>query len=400
MNVRNFVLLMVIIPLFSSFFKLKNYSYLTRQDSSLIGVGNGIVDNNFIGGIYQCNLSLYNEYNATKRRPGIVVKNVQQLINAISNSQVNDFIYLDDKIVFNLSGYENIKIPKGLTLASGRGVNKSKGALILTNTLKTWPLFITTGNDITFKGLRIQGPDGSYVNPAIIQRLKSVKLDGQNPITKTAEAKMKTYGVGNSRAIVVQNKNVTIENCEIYNWTHAGIGVLQGGEANIIFNYIHDNRRYGLGYGILLDKGFALVKANLFRNNRHAISGSGALGSGYTATFNIVLPNEDDISHQFDMHGGKDRKDGTSSAGEKIEILNNLIFYNKNPGILIRGVPSKASDILRNVFVKFSSIGKFKFAVLTVPGYSTQSSDSSFAFKQVNNLGNISYKNNTFLILK
>src|SRR5690606_13612736 len=140
---------------------------------------------------------------------------------------------------------------------------------------------------------------------------------------------IQTYGIPNSKGILISHKNVEIENCEIYNWSHAAIFVDNAGSAEIHHNYIHHNQRIGLGYGVMVE-GFANITANIFDYNRHAIAGSGVPGSGYSAEFNIALQNSSDQGHIFDMHGGKDRKDGTNIAGKSVSIKNNLFYLKSN----------------------------------------------------------------------
>jgi hypothetical protein len=51
------------------------------------------------------------------------------------------------------------------------------------------------------------------------------------------------------------------------------------------------------------------------------------------------------------MHGGRDRKDGTTIAGTRIEIHNNT-FQAPTTAVAIRGVPQERCDIHHNWFAK------------------------------------------------
>ncbi len=57
------------------------------------------------------------------------------------------------------------------------------------------------------------------------------------------------------------------------------------------------------------------------------------------------------LSHCFDMHGGRDRKDGTDIAGTSIEIYHNTFRAPQTP-VVIRGVPQEKCDVHHNWFRK------------------------------------------------
>jgi len=316
-----------------------------------------VYNGNYIGGYTKGDINsglFYDGNNVIKKN---IVKNTSQLLAALESLKgPQGIIYLDDNSVFDLSGLENVTLPEGITLLSGRGINGSKGALIYSNALKTNPLFTTGGNGVSLIGLRLQGPDPYIIHPQGIQKfIPRQRLDQvDNEVIKKISAKTKRnliYGIGNSRAIEVKHLNVTIENCEIYGWSHAGISV-KGGSANVKYNYIHSNQRLGLGYGIMIDKGNANVIANIFKDNRHAIAGTGNIGTSYVAEFNILYANKVEQGHQFDMHGGRDRGDNTNIAGEKVDIRSNIVMYEKGPSVLIRGNPQKTSVVEDNLFIR------------------------------------------------
>jgi hypothetical protein len=89
------------------------------------------------------------------------------------------------------------------------------------------------------------------------------------------------------------------------------------------------------------------IIANRFDHGRHYIASSGAPGSGYEAAWNLVGPNA--ISHHFDMHGGRDRGDGTDIAGDWLRIHHNT-FRGRHRPVVIRGVPSQGAEIHHNWF--------------------------------------------------
>jgi len=88
-----------------------------------------------------------------------------------------------------------------------------------------------------------------------------------------------------------------------------------------------NNQRNGLGYGVSHGYGkniSSLVECNLFDYNRHSIAGTGVPGNSYEARNNVELGAS--LSHNFDMHGGKGRRDGTDIAGTKILIHHNTFM--------------------------------------------------------------------------
>ena len=344
-----------------------------------------IVDGNYIGGHYKANVNNYRVYRSDHKGSGQVVKTVTGLISALSKARKGSVIYLDDYSKFDLTGRRKITIPGGVTLRSGRGINKLRGALIVTDSLNTLPLFVTGGDSVVISGIRFRGPDRYEVNYAEIVRAYGKSIKG---LAKLGTEKTRAYSLPNSNAIQVYHKGVVIENCEIYNWSYAGIYVRKKASVSIHHNYIHHNQRQGLGYGISVDGGHALIRANLFDYNRHAVAGSGVAGTSYTASYNIALENSTNQAHIFDMHGGKDRKDGTDIAGDQFNIHDNVFYVKGNPAIRIRGVPKTASKIYNNTIVQ---VGSSNGASRSVAKVSTEPQEQALKrlIQQTNKKGNI-----------
>jgi hypothetical protein len=53
------------------------------------------------------------------------------------------------------------------------------------------------------------------------------------------------------------------------------------------------------------------------------------------------------LEHNFDMHGGRDRKDNTTIAGTTMEMYNNT-FLGPQRAVVIRGVPQDKCDVHHN----------------------------------------------------
>jgi len=300
------------------------------------GIGSGIVKNNYIGGFYNCDVKQYPVFNDVTPTISFRVKTADDLLKKLETSKPGTVIYLEDNVVFDLTGKSKIKIPRGVSLISGRGKNKSTGALVMTRALDTYPLFRTAGENILISGIRFEGPDGNVINP------------------KSPKGNI-SYGLPNSSFLHVYHKNLIVINCEIFNWSQSGIFIRNAGNAEIAFNYIHHNQRQGLGYGVTIDGGYGNIYANIFDYNRHAIAGTGIKGTAYTAKYNIALPHSTEQGHVFDMHGGSDRKDGTNMAGDSIVISNNLIYVKNKPAVMVRGVSNFNSSVKNNVIVNVSS---------------------------------------------
>lgn len=310
-----------------------------------------VINGDYIGGYYKADTSKWLQYKNRPTYVDITVNNVEELLSELKKAARGTTIFLAGDSAFDLSGYRNVSIPAGVTLASDRGINKSKGALIYTDNLSSSPLFQVTGDDVKIMGLRLQGPDSNVVHPRVIKEKRD--LGREDPRSGLSEARFKTYGVPNSSGIKVNEyKNLTVENCEIYFWSHAGIEVSNNSTAFIHHSYIHHNQRVGLGYGIVVDQAHALIKANIFDYNRHAIAGTGRLGTSYIAEYNISLSNSTNQGHVFDMHGGVDRNDGTNLAGDYVSVSNNIFYYKNFPVIKVRGVSLKKSIISNNTFIK------------------------------------------------
>lgn len=359
--------------------------------SQVLDSFSGPVNGNYIGGMYKGSVNNYNIYNSSIRGYDTTVYSVENLLDVLENAKEGLTIFIPGDRVFDLTGQSKIRIPKGVTIYSDRGKRKSKGALLFTNDINASPLFYTDGENIRISGLRIQGPDSSIVNDREINKMVANKeaIGEKVDVTKLNP----TYAVPNSSFLHVYYGNVEVENCEIYNWSYAGVFVRKNGSATIHHCYIHHNRRTGLGYGIALDEGHAEVKANIFNFNRHAVAGTGVRGTSYVASYNIALSNSN--GHVFDMHGGRNRNDGTNLAGDSIVIFNNLFFMDKYRPFVLSGVSHYTSKVSKNYLIisnrKFSKIPNLK--KLSKVG----DKDIRKYFAQINDGGNLEIKDNVIL---
>jgi len=262
------------------------------------------------------------------------VKSAEELLAALKQAKAGEVVYVDDKAEIDLTGRQKIVIPGGVTIASGRGRGNSQGALLYSNELATSPLFLAGGGKVRVTGLRLRGPDQKRRT----EQMRQLHKEGRY------------YSIPNSDGIISTHPHLEVDNCELWGWSHAAVFLKRGAsEAHIHHNYIHHNQRSGLGYGVCLDQSDALIEANLFDWCRHHIAGTGRPGTSYEARYNLVLENAN--GHSFDMHGGRDRKDGTDIAGDVIKIHHNTFKATGVRAIVIRGRPTQSAEIHHNWFL-------------------------------------------------
>lgn len=268
-----------------------------------------------------------------------VAENLETLIDVLSKAKSGQVVFIPGKAVIDMTTFIYIdkltlKIPEGVTLASDRGYNGSPGAQITSDSLDT-PLMI-----------QVMGPNA---------RITGIRLQGPNP-KRYLDHHKRAFGTGGpghsyyykfptSNGINIKFPKAEVDNCEISAFAHAGVNLPGGNDHHIHHNLIHKCQYNGLGYGVALDNSTAVIEYNTFNENRHSIAGTGRIGCSYTARHNVH--KEISLSHCFDMHGGRDRKDNTTIAGSIIEIYNNT-FYAPQTAVVIRGVPQEKCDVRQN----------------------------------------------------
>lgn len=257
------------------------------------------------------------------------------------------FIYVPGDATITVPNMQAaLRIKSGQTVFSDRGLNGSAGALLVTPYLNDGAnsyqvLELESNSRIT--GFRIQGPSGE---------------------TTTNN---KTIGL----QFVTGSSGIEVDNNEIFNWPWAGVSVKTSVDNKVHHNYIHDNIRSELGYGVVVQNGNAQteISCNTFNANRHAIAGSGNDGEGYYAHDNLILPGGGrGAYHQFDMHKG------AQGHGGKYVIANDNIFdygaygTSNRYSIYIRGIPTDGPITVKdNIFTQPWNVGS-QFAVGGVAG--------------------------------
>ncbi len=279
------------------------------------------------------------------------VKDTNSLMAALEKIKTGQVIFIEGNVEIDCTALIftekfQIELPAGVTLASDRGYKGSEGAIILSDNFATSPLINTLGPNVRTTGLRIIGPDSK----------KHLEHHDRSFNSKRGNRKAQStyyYLFPNSDGILTDHQALEVDNCELSGWSHAAIFLKDGNKHHIHHNYIHHNQRQGLGYGVSHGYGkniSSLIEFNLFNYNRHSIAGTGVPGLSYEARNNVELG--DSLSHNFDMHGGKDRRDGTNIAGKLISIHHNTFTNPKVRAIGIRGVPEEKAEIYNNWFAQ------------------------------------------------
>ncbi len=268
------------------------------------------------------------------------VSTLNELLEALEGAGVGDVVYVDGRAKIDCTERVYIEqlvleIPEGVTLASNRGQGGAKGGMIFSDTFKTSPLIRAMGPNVRISGLRIGGPNPK---PCFEHHRRSF-----------AEGRGHEYyyKFPTSAGISTEHPGLEVDNCELGGWSVAAVRLGAGEGHHIHHNFIHHNQYNGLGYGVSHSTAFSLIEYNVFNYNRHSIAGSGSPGSGYEARHNLEVGHS--VSHCFDMHGGRDRKDGTTVAGTWMKVHHNT-FRCPKAAVVIRGVPEERADIANNWF--------------------------------------------------
>lgn len=269
-------------------------------------------------------------------------RTLDELLAALKKAEKGQVVYLAGDVEIDLTTRAFIEktvieIPEGVTLAGNRGQDGSLGAIIYSDAFYTRPMIRVMGPDVRITGLRLRGPDPK-------RRLEHHRRSFRPPDKR---GRKYYYSFPFSRGVVTSYPGLEIDNCELSGWSHAAVWLKTGDKHHIHHNYIHHNQYNGLGYGVTHGTAFSLIEYNLFNYNRHSIAGTGSPGSGYEAANNVELGVS--LSHCFDMHGGRDRKDGTKIAGDWMKFHHNT-FRAPKVAIVIRGLPRQKAEVYGNWF--------------------------------------------------
>ncbi len=277
------------------------------------------------------------------------VSTANELIAALKQVKSGEVIYVEpgshiDCSTLIFAEKLVLEIPEGVTLASNRGHEGSSGAMISSDAFATRPFIRTLGPNVRITGLWIRGPDPKRRSAHAGRSFKAERGD-----SKVQHEYYYRFPV--SEGIYSKFSGLEVDNCQVSGWSHAGVHLWDGHDHHIHHNYIHHNQMNGLGYGVCHGYGeeaVSLIEYNIFDYNRHSIAGTGKPGNAYEAANNVELGVS--LSHNFDMHGGSDRRDGTSIAGHWMKVHHNTFRGPSVRAIAIRGIPREQADIHNHWF--------------------------------------------------
>jgi len=295
-------------------------------------------------------------YTRVVTKGDFTAKTLDALLAALSKAKSGQIVFIPGETEIDLTARIYIEqlvleVPEGVTLAGNRGFKDSKGALLSSDALKTPVMIRPLGPGVRITGLRIRGPNPKrYMEH---HRRSFARDPGRKGRYLYHEGKDPRgghsyyYKFPKSDGIVAEHPRLEVDNCDISAFGHAGVYLKDGDGHHIHHNSIHHCQYNGLGYGVSHNTASSLIEYNLFNHNRHSLAGTGRPGCGYVARHNVE--GTVSLSHCFDMHGGRDRKDGTNIAGTSIEIVNNTFTGPQTP-VVIRGVPQEKCEVRRNWF--------------------------------------------------
>ncbi len=274
------------------------------------------------------------------------VTDLAELLDALEKAKSGEVIFIKGDAVIDItsevSSVSRLVVKKGVTLASDRGYVDENGDVSYGALLKS---VATSGRAIDAEeGARITGLTlmGGDPNQHIAHHYRANY--GTNP---RGSAYYYSLGYVSTYGILAVGNDVRIDNCEITGFGYAGIIPYNSVKGLLVqYCYIHHNQANGLGYGVCHETDSeSIVEYCLFNFNRHSIAANGEPKTGYIARYNVEMG--DSLSHNFDIHGGSDRGDGTNIAGTYCEMYNNTFLSDAYP-YWLRGVPEEYQKFYNN----------------------------------------------------
>ena len=272
------------------------------------------------------------------------VSTKQELLEALNQAVSGETILVKDGVQIDLSGERDLLLNTGVTLAGNRGEDGSEGPLLFTNDMPADGKLFSLLDQTRISGLRIRGPAKS-IGDLLPEDQQYARI-----------------------AIVANEADIEIDNCEFSHFDRGGIEIYPDGQnVYIHHNHLHDIQAYPV---IVLNRSKLpiVIEANIIEWVWHAVAGSGYPGTGYEARYNrfvrkavptFWLPYSGD--HALDMHPYLPilQERNYRLAGQQLEIHHNT-FINEAPGdpsaldapdIKIRGIPTELARIYNNKFL-------------------------------------------------
>lgn len=198
----------------------------------------------------------------------------------LATASPGDIVFVDpDTECYSPRKSERYVVPEGVTLASNRGVDGSKGALLHTDAEYSYGahgLVSVSGDKARVTGIRVRGP---HPDPSDGWRDHSYdfEMSGINCRSRGPEG-------------------VEVDNVEVWGFAHL---VAAGKNAHVHHNYLHNANMKGLGYCVSTGNAEgAIIEYNYGRHWRHFVAASGK--GGYEARYNLI--DGPAMAHAFDQH--------------------------------------------------------------------------------------------------
>ncbi len=271
----------------------------------------------------------------TKSDATHVVRAADDLKSALGKKGAT--IWVPGDTTLDVSGFSNVDIASGVSLASDRGLSggsagatMATGALLRCDTVGS-TAFYSEADGIRITGLRVRGPRTDFFDPGS---------------SRAAHDSAVGFRLLRGRFVV--------DNCELFGWTETPLVFGDEGidaQSWVHHNDVHHNQMQHRGYGVDLLNGTHLLEWNTFNANRHAVAASGFPDVGYEARYNVCGPKT--IYHLFDMHAASEVQPSeyhTNVAGKYVKIHHNVVGTSHSNAVGIRGVPAEQSTVRDNWF--------------------------------------------------
>lgn len=172
------------------------------------------------------------------------------------------------------AGFTSTDINNAISSLSGQ-----PGIVTLQEGTYTIASTVNVPSNVTLQG----AGTGTVLNSTVNDSIKAV---GDN--IRITNLVLRGPGESKNGIVIYGNKNVMIDNCEISGFEIAN-SVSYYSSVTFEKNYIHNNPKDGLGYGIMVVSGsYSMIRDNTFENNRHSIAGGGyGSESGWKTSYDI-----------------------------------------------------------------------------------------------------------------